>query len=426
MAKSIASFAGGGAVVHDNRIDPILSEDILHFIEDHSDFRQFIRVIPTDSYSLTSPRKWNAGIAVEIVEGAEIPKFRDVFDAVTLNVRAIATGIKMTDEEQKMMGFDSNYFQTEGKRATERLLKKENDDIAAVLLAGAGNIIDTQETILTFKDVLEAKTQMTESPYQVEPDIIIMSQRSYNDLLLDPNFSRYCYSGVQGAYQTGSVGMEIDGMAIHIIKEVGDNVYLIDSTKDWAVLLQMDSVHTESYRLPETREDVLDILLYEKPAVLRPDAITKIAIERTPADGQRLVFEDMVDLFGESGWDPLDKYPDSDDDPDEKDPKSTLVPGGQETIEDKEEPEAETYNFTSYADAKGKTQYATGTVETTGVKTQNYVQVEVKTNSPDPDPSFIGRKFYVDAKALTDGSKLYRLFEKAGSKAIDVWVRITE
>jgi hypothetical protein len=127
-----------------------------------------------------------------------------------------------------------------------------------------------------------------------------MSQRSYNDLLLDPNFSRYSYSGRVGALATGDVGQEIDGMRIHIIKEVGDNVYLIDSSKDWAVLLQMDSVHTESYRLPETREDVLDILLYEKPAVLRPDAITKLVINRTKS----------ATKFPE-GWDPLDKYPDS-------------------------------------------------------------------------------------------------------------------
>ena len=160
---------------------------------------------------------------------------------------------------------------------------------------------------------------MTESPYQVEPDIIIMSQRSYNDLLLDPNFTRYSYNGVTtGAFQSGDVGQEIDGMRIHIIKEVGDNVYLIDSSKDWAVLLQMDSVHTESYRLPETREDVLDILLYEKPAVLRPDAVTKLVIPRTKHATE----------FPE-GWDPLDKYPDSEEE--EVDGTTTLVPGGVPT-----------------------------------------------------------------------------------------------
>ena len=123
MAKPIAEFAGGGAVVHDNRFDPELSEDIIQYIETESDFRQFVKVISTDTYVINLPRKWAAGIAVEIVEGSEIPKARDVFDVLTINLRQIGTGIKMTDEEQKMMGFDNNYFATEGRRATERLLK---------------------------------------------------------------------------------------------------------------------------------------------------------------------------------------------------------------------------------------------------------------------------------------------------------------
>ena len=62
----------------------------------------------------------------------------------------------------------------------------------------------------------------------------------------------------------------------------------------------MDGVHTESYRLHETREDVLDLNLYEKPAVLRPDAITKITIQRSDAYPQRTF---------PKGWDPFDGYP---------------------------------------------------------------------------------------------------------------------
>ena len=82
MAKPIAEFAGGGAVVHDNRFDPELSEDIIQYIETESDFRQFVKVISTDTYVINLPRKWAAGIAVEIVEGSEIPKARDVFDVL--------------------------------------------------------------------------------------------------------------------------------------------------------------------------------------------------------------------------------------------------------------------------------------------------------------------------------------------------------
>ena len=300
MAKELGEFAGGGVVVHNQRFDPELSDDVIEFIETHSDFRQFVRPISTQSYVINLPRKWHSGIAVEVVEGSEIPKARDVYDAISINLRQNGTGIRMTDEEQDMMGFDDNYFQTEATRASERLLKKENDDIATVLLAGAAyNLITSTNTTLKFDDILTAKTEMIESPYGVDPDLVLMSHRSYADLVRDPEFKTYSQSGISGVVQSGDIGMMIDGMRIVIIPEVGDNVYLIDTSKDPIVLVQKDGVKVESYRLNATREDVLDLTIYEKPAVLRPDAITKITIKRNDALKQR-VFP--------AGWDPLDGY----------------------------------------------------------------------------------------------------------------------
>lgn len=301
MAKELGEFAGGGVVVHNQRFDPELSDDVIEYIETHSDFRQFVRPVQTQSYVINLPRKWHAGIAVEVVEGSEIPKARDVYDAISINLRQNGTGIRMTDEEQDMMGFDDNYFQTEATRASERLLKKENDDIATVLLAGASyNLIASSNNTLKFDDILTAKTEMIESPYGVDPDLVLMSHRSYADLVRDPEFKTYSQSGISGVVQSGDVGMMIDGMRIMIIPEVGDNVYLIDTSKDPIVLVQKDGVKVESYRLNETREDVLDLTIYEKPAVLRPDAITKITIQRNDALQQR-VFP--------AGWDVLDGYP---------------------------------------------------------------------------------------------------------------------
>lgn len=300
MAKELGEFAGGGVVVHNQRFDPELSDDVIEYIETHSDFRQFVRPIQTQSYVINLPRKWHSGIAVEVVEGSEIPKARDVYDAISINLRQNGTGIRMTDEEQDMMGFDDNYFQTEATRASERLLKKENDDIATVLLAGASyNLIASSNNTLKFDDILTAKTEMLENPYGVDPDLVLMSHRSYADLVRDPEFKTYSQSGISGVVQSGDVGMMIDGMRIMIIPEVGNNVYLIDTSKDPIVLVQKDGVKVESYRLNETREDVLDLTVYEKPAVLRPDAITKITIQRDDAFKQR-VFP--------ASWDPLDGY----------------------------------------------------------------------------------------------------------------------
>ena len=301
MARQLEELAGGGVVVNDQPWDVQVAEDFIDYRELMSDFRQLVHPYPVESYVVNIPRKWHAGIAVQVAEGSEIPKARDVFDAVQVTLRANGTGIRMTDEEQEMMKFDANYFQTEAKEAMNRMLKKENDDIATVFLAGAGyNLITSTNSTLKFEDVLTAKTEMMENPYGLNPDRIIMSHRSYADLVRDPEFKTYSQSGLAGVVQTGDVGMMVDGMHINIIPEVGDNVYIMDKSENPILLVEKGGIHVEAYRLPATREDVLDLVQYQKPVCVKPDAITKIEITRNDALKQR-VFP--------AGWDPLDGYP---------------------------------------------------------------------------------------------------------------------
>ncbi|MBR3208671.1 MAG: phage major capsid protein [Bacilli bacterium] len=328
MARELVNFAGGGAVVADNRFDPELSKEITQYIEKESDFRQFIKVVKVNTYYVTLPRKWAAGIAVEIVEGSEIPKARDVYDQLSFNLRQIGTGIKMTDEEQQMMGFDPNYFQTEARRANERLLKKENNDIRLCLMSGAGYNIVTPSgngDKLKFDDIVDVKTLMSENPYGVNPDMILMSERTYADLLKDDDFKTYSNSGIAGVKQNGEFGERVAGLAIKIIPELLDTVFIIDSSLDPIILVTMNGVHTEKYRLPETREDVLDLTYWEKPAVVRPDAIARIDIVRpaneahprkdygkyvssNPVDNDAIMQQTIVS----KGWDPVDGYADPD------------------------------------------------------------------------------------------------------------------
>ena len=338
MARELVNFAGGGAVVADNRFDPELSEEITQYIETESDFRQFIKVVKVNTYYVTLPRKWAAGIAVEIVEGSEIPKARDVFDQLSFNLRQIGTGIKMTDEEQQMMAFDSNYFQTEARRANERLLKKENNDIRLCMMSGAGYNVVTANT-LKFDDIVDVKTTMRENPYGVEPDMILMSERTYASLLKDPDFKTYSASGISGVVQDGQFGQKVAGLTITIIPELEDVVFIIDSTKDPIILVTMNGVHTEKYRLPETREDVLDLTYWEKPAVVRPDAIAKIVLNSTasqrkdygtfessnPVDNDAIMQKTIVSR----GWDPVDGY-NPDDNYQPYDPKDSPRIGSDE------------------------------------------------------------------------------------------------
>ena len=301
MARQLEELAGGGVVVNDQPWDVQVANDFIDYRELMSDFRKLCHPYPVESYVVNIPRKWHAGIAVQVAEGSEIPKARDVFDAIQVTLRANGTGIRMTDEEQEMMKFDANYFQTESKEAMNRMLRKENDDIATVFLAGAGyNLITSSNTTLKFEDILTAKTEMLENPYGKNPTEIIMSHRSYADLVRDPEFKTYSESGLVGVVQSGDIGQMVDGMHINIIPEVGDNVYIMDRSENPILLVEKGGVHVEAYRLPATREDVLDLVQYQKPVCVKPDSITKIEINRDDALKQR-VFP--------AGWDPLDGYP---------------------------------------------------------------------------------------------------------------------
>jgi hypothetical protein len=82
------------------------------------------------------------------------------------------------------------------------------------------------------------------------------------------------------------------------------------------------------------------------------------------------------------------------------------------------------YDFTSYADSEGETEWGTGTVRTTGVMNNGYSQVEVISNSP--EESFVGEKFYVTSNAETDGNTLYQLYSDAGTTATGIYVKISD
>lgn len=80
-----------------------------------------------------------------------------------------------------------------------------------------------------------------------------------------------------------------------------------------------------------------------------------------------------------------------------------------------------TYSFISYADDKGVTKWAEGTVETTGITSNGFTEVQVKTNS---EQEFVGQKFYITSDAATDGT-IYPLYLDAGKTAANIYVSIS-
>ena len=104
------------------------------------------------------------------------------------------------------------------------------------------------------------------------------------------------------------------------------------------------------------------------------------------------------------------------------DPDQPVGPVDPEEPVEPEEPFVPVeYSFTSYADAEGTTEYATGKVETTeetktfdGVE---YTKVNVTENTI---PEFVGRSFYI-ASAAEPGT-MYQLYNESG-EAEPIWVR---
>lgn len=86
-------------------------------------------------------------------------------------------------------------------------------------------------------------------------------------------------------------------------------------------------------------------------------------------------------------------------------------------------PATETYYFKSYNDDQGTELWATGTVETTGVRNNGYTEVEVLTNGA--DTSFVGQKFYVASDAEANGTTLYQLYSDAGTTGTGIYVKIS-
>lgn len=80
-----------------------------------------------------------------------------------------------------------------------------------------------------------------------------------------------------------------------------------------------------------------------------------------------------------------------------------------------------TYSFISYADDKGVTKWGEGTVETTGIVSKGFTEVQVKTNT---EQEFVGQKFYITSDAATDGT-IYPLYLDAGKTAANIYVSIS-
>ena len=274
--QKIENFAKGGSSTKTNRWEPYLEKIIEDYLESNSILRQFCFIYRIEgTYVANIPQSSSSGMSVEAVEGTEIPAKRQVIGTVDVKVSQNGDAIQMTDESKKL-DFYGDLAKREADECLRRMLRKENFDISAVMMAGAGDSQNADTAgILTFEDIVDAKTELRKKFYN--PNVIFVNPDQYADLVKADEFRDYSQSGSTAPLRQGTVGGTIAGLNVIELPEVPTGTALVVDTSAnplWLVVLQ--DLQFEAYRIPERRTDRVDVTAYQKPAILKPDAIFAI------------------------------------------------------------------------------------------------------------------------------------------------------
>jgi HK97 family phage major capsid protein len=277
--QNINNFAGGGTTSGIVRWEPILYKVIEGYLESNSVLRSLC-YIHRISNTLTAniPRSESSGTAVEIVEGMEIPSARQVIGTVDIKVSANGTAIQMSDEA-KMLDWYGDLAERELTEAAKRMLRKENTDIMNTLVAGASTSVESADVgVLGIDDLLDCKTYMRKA--FLNPDVVYVNPDEYAGFVKLEEFRDFSQSGTTLPLREGVIGGRIVGLNILEIPEIPSGTAIMEDTSKnslWLVLLQ--DLQSEAFRIPDERTDKVQMWTYEKPAVLRPEALRKMTVK---------------------------------------------------------------------------------------------------------------------------------------------------
>jgi len=274
--EDLRTFADGGFTTADIRWEVYLEKTIMRYIESNTVMRDYCFVYPLqpNTFQVRIPRNYATGLAVELAEGVEVPVVRQVTDSFDLSVIKYGTGAEMTDEakETDWLGIMGQEQITE---AAKRMLRKENADILAVLLAGAGdsgNSLDLNE--LSYEDLVLAQTKLINKLY--DPDVVLVNADQYADLRVDERFTDVSKSGSDQTLRRGVIGRVAD-MDIVILHEMpSGTAIMMDTSEKPLWFVQRQGMKIGRYRNERRQLDGFVVTAWAKPAVVKPDAIYKI------------------------------------------------------------------------------------------------------------------------------------------------------
>lgn len=278
--EPIGNFAEetGGSSSGNIRWEPQLEKNIIQYLELNSKMRQFCQMYRLNG-TLTAnlPKNSPTGMAVEIVEGTEIPAVRTVISTVDVKVSGNGTAVEWTDES-KMLDWYGDLAGRELEEAAKRMLRKENTDILNTFVAGAGYSMNTEnDDYIAFEDIMDAKTYLKKA-LQV-PDTVFVGPDQYAELVKSDDFRQYYQSASTAPLREGTVGGTVAGLNVVEMMEMPDNTALVaDMSKKPVWLVVFQDMQVEQFRINDERTDKVQMWLYEKPAVLKPEAYVKITV----------------------------------------------------------------------------------------------------------------------------------------------------
>jgi HK97 family phage major capsid protein len=274
--ESIQVFADGGFTSGDIRWEPYLERTIVRYIESKTVMRNFCFIYPLQPNTFVAriPRNYATGLAAEVAEGTEIPVVRQVTDTFDVSVIKYGTGAEMTDEakETDWLGI---LGQAQIEEAALRMLRKENSDILAVLLAGCGHSGNSSEAgKLKYEDIVLAQTYMINQLRN--PNIIIVNADQYADLRVDQRFTDASASGTTATLREGNVG-RVAGLDLVILPEMPTGTaILMDQSLNPLWLVVRQGMRIGRYRNERRQIDGFVVTAWAKPVMVRPDCCYKI------------------------------------------------------------------------------------------------------------------------------------------------------
>ena len=278
---------------HNNAVAP----EVITFLKDECDLREFFVEKPMQGVLSKSYRiEKEEGVAVQIAGNAEVPRAENVQRLFTIYLHRNATGYKIDDDERKMNKDDPGYEARKMQNAMKRMLKKERLDMTQVFIAapqGVQNVTGglTNLNVSVIKAAIDAMIASAVDD-DIEPTVAFMSYAAFRQLQADPDFKyipevfqkillegKFNEGGRNRTAISGPTGQYIDGVEIYIVNELGNDIILLDETKEALWLAEDQEPTITAYRDDEHISDIVDIRHDQQPVCVRPECLYKIHIQ---------------------------------------------------------------------------------------------------------------------------------------------------